>query len=839
MSPARRSKLVLVVVGLAAGGGLVLGALFAALNSPALLGGLAGVLGYEVSAHALSVSPRLSGSIAGLRVARRRDDTMTLLAAQVTARASLPRMLRGEVDSLVLQSPRLTLRIGKGQPVETDLSFLERLPGVRQLDVQDGQALITFEASPRRVELTRANLSVRDYSARTGGRVAFRTDFAVTTGGTRAVAATGTMKGDFALTGGYPRPYGRGTMELVVASGTYTGDGQTIPLSGLTLSVEMAYDRGTETFAVTALRGQSKGFGVITGTGQAVLRGEVPWRASLSAAAIDVAQAFTAIKPFLPEDYRGWTMQGQGDVQTRLQGTYAKGQLALDGSATVSFRRAGMSSPDGSKAAQGVGGKLVLRLRYGTLEEKLSFGVRWDQRDGEYLWGSYYTDLAGHTASLAADGTLTWDQVRRLRLTGSLDAFQTGDFRLSGDGEGDRWIVRVEAADVSHTRIAQVLLRDYLREASADLASLSVTGTSSLDAVLSYDGAATEVVGRYRTEGTTLEVPTLQLAVREIAADLPFDLRYPAAAGGTPSPAAPGFLQFRRLQRRDLGVDEVRIPLRIAANALEVPEPVTIAFLGGQVRVSEVWVDDLLEPARCRLGVTVEGVDLGLLTRRLLGREYPGVVDADLGAMTCARGRIGSGGRVVVRAFGGEIEATQLFAEDVLSSGRKLGGDIAFREISLEEVTRDLAVGKMSGIVHGSLDDFSLEYGQPASGLLEIESVERRGVEQWISVEAIQSISILGTGASGALTGGLTRFFKYYPYRKIGVRCALRNDQLTIRGTIHEGGTEYLVRRGFLRGVDVVNQNPDNAISFKDMQERIGRIRRRPGVEAGGAGPER
>ena len=55
-----------------------------------------------------------------------------------------------------------------------------------------------------------------------------------------------------------------------------------------------------------------------------------------------------------------------------------------------------------------------------------------------------------------------------------------------------------------------------------------------------------------------------------------------------------------------------------------------------------------------------------------------------------------------------------------------------------------------------------------------------------------------------------------------------------VNGTIHEGGKEYLVRRGFLRGVDVVNQNPDNVISFRDMQERIKRISRRPGAEPAG-----
>ena len=46
----------------------------------------------------------------------------------------------------------------------------------------------------------------------------------------------------------------------------------------------------------------------------------------------------------------------------------------------------------------------------------------------------------------------------------------------------------------------------------------------------------------------------------------------------------------------------------------------------------------------------------------------------------------------------------------------------------------------------------------------------------------------------------------------------------TVNGTIREGGTEYLVKRGSFSGVDIVNQNPDNRISFKDMVKRIKRV---------------
>ena len=75
------------------------------------------------------------------------------------------------------------------------------------------------------------------------------------------------------------------------------------------------------------------------------------------------------------------------------------------------------------------------------------------------------------------------------------------------------------------------------------------------------------------------------------------------------------------------------------------------------------------------------------------------------------------------------------------------------------------------------------------------------------------------------LAGRFVSLFKEFPYKKIGVRSSLENDVFRINGTIKEGGLEYLVKRSGFSGVDVVNLNPDNRASFKDMVKRIKRIK--------------
>jgi hypothetical protein len=807
---------------------------FAVLESSAVLHGISQAFGYDGHAQTNSFSPGLSGSIFGLPVRNIGRDDLALLASNITPKKSFDVILRGEIDKLVLQDLKLTYRIGKDRTGAPDLSFLERLAKVRLLEVQNAEVLVTFEGGPQQVTLTNVNVAVRDYSSRAGGNIDFHADFAFVDGGDTAIAASGKARGNFRLTGVYPGPSGEATVELVVDSARYTSGNRTASLNGLTLAADLAYDQLTETVAINALRGESKDVGNIKGTAKALLRGEMPWSASLSATSVDFAKVLAVIQPFLPADYRSWTIQGQGGIETQAQGTLGEDRPELNGTAAFSFVQGGFSSPNGTTAAQGVNGKLAVEFMRVAPEQKLAFNLRAEQRDGEYLWGKYYNNLVGRQASLTMDGAFFLGGGQRFELRGWLDFFQTGDYSFTAGGEGSDWALHFKAADVSHARVIETLLKEYLKGLSPSLASLSVTGTSFFDTTIRHEGDALIISGTYRTDDASLTAPDMQVSIQKIAADVPFTLEYPSSGTAVTPSQEPGFIRFQTLQRRRLTVESLKVPLVISQNRLEVPEPIAVPFFGGQVHLYGLQIDDVLFPTRYRFGVRIANVDLGRMTRRLTGIEYPGTINADLGMMRYENNRITSEGNALVTLFGGEIEATDLFGENLASVSRKIGGDITFRNISLDELTRKIAVGKITGVIQGSLKNFVMEYGEPASFVLVVESVPRRGVEQSISMDAIQSISILGTGVDSALNRGITQFFKEYPYSKIGLRCVLKNDQFSVNGTIHDGGKEYLVRRGWLRGVDVINQNPNNVISFRDMEERVKRISRSPEIEPGG-----
>jgi hypothetical protein len=269
---------------------VVLGGLFAALHSPWALSRLAGAFGYDVHARAISLSPSLSGSISGLSVTNPRSRAVALHAANVTLKNSLEMILRGEIERLELRHPKFSFRLGAAGGGAFDLSFLTAVPRIGLLNIQEAEALLTFEGSRQRMHLENANLTVKNYSSQTGGSITFQTHFDFTGGGKTAFMAKGTLTGDFHLSSVSPQPSGKGTLTCVIDSGQYTADNRTVSLGGISLALDMAYDRHTETFRLTSLRGESASFGTVRGSAEALLRGNTPWSVNLSATSIDFAQ---------------------------------------------------------------------------------------------------------------------------------------------------------------------------------------------------------------------------------------------------------------------------------------------------------------------------------------------------------------------------------------------------------------------------------------------------------------------------------------------------------------------------------------------------------------------
>jgi hypothetical protein len=189
-------------------------------------------------------------------------------------------------------------------------------------------------------------------------------------------------------------------------------------------------------------------------------------------------------------------------------------------------------------------------------------------------------------------------------------------------------------------------------------------------------------------------------------------------------------------------------------------------------------------------------------------------------------------GEITARVFGGEIQVSNISASGIFTAAPVFSLNAACHDLMLSDMTTDTTFGKIEGVLGGHIRDFEIAYGQPQKFDLLLETVKRKNIPQTISIKAVDNIARIGGGQSPfmGLAGAFASVFERFPYKKIGIHAGLENDMFTINGTIHEDGTEYIVKRSGFSGVNIVNQNPDNRINFKDMMKRIQRIAHKGGA---------
>jgi hypothetical protein len=239
-----------------------------------------------------------------------------------------------------------------------------------------------------------------------------------------------------------------------------------------------------------------------------------------------------------------------------------------------------------------------------------------------------------------------------------------------------------------------------------------------------------------------------------------------------------------------------------------------------------VWEFMGMSSSSLQTSLSLEGLDLQPLLSRFWSKPVEGSLSGQLDPVRLEGGMLTSRGQMRGRVFGGEVVVTSLGAEGILTGSPVLTLDAHWEGLSLSELTGDTSFGKIQGLVSGHIRNLEIAHAQPQRFELLAETVQKKGVPQTISVTAVDSITKIGSGQSPfiGVAGAFSSLFREFPYEKIGVRASLGNDVFTINGTIKEDGVEYLVKKGGFSGVNVINQNPDNRISFNDMVKRIRRV---------------
>jgi hypothetical protein len=370
-------------------------------------------------------------------------------------------------------------------------------------------------------------------------------------------------------------------------------------------------------------------------------------------------------------------------------------------------------------------------------------------------------------------------------------------------------------------------LRDPLAASHRDLAGLEMDGTAEVDLSFSGSGQAADLAGILRLRSGDLRGGADPPLLSGLDLDLPIAYSLGAPDPGLPKPsdsARWGRLRLKRLRLAGQELGPLEMPAVLVPNRLYLGGAIDTSLFGAKLSLRQIQVAEPLSPRfRINMAAQLDGLDLA----RVAGENFPleGHLGGFLDPLSISRERMTATGELTGDLFGGRLDIRNVTAERPVSAGREIGADVTVERIDLERLSEALGVGRITGRLSGSIEGLRIAYGQPVAFHLKMESVPVKGVTQSVSLKAVNSISLVSTGSalSGMGLSLMTTLFKEFPYEKIGFECGLKNDVFTVRGLIHEDGVEYLVKRRFFTGINVINRIPDNRIGFSDMVERAKR----------------
>ncbi|MFW6055615.1 MAG: hypothetical protein ACOC9D_06880, partial [Thermodesulfobacteriota bacterium] len=523
---------------------------------------------------------------------------------------------------------------------------------------------------------------------------------------------------------------------------------------------------------------------------------------------------------------KGWELSASENIRLSLSRVAGRDVSFSTG---LGFADMNFQNKSGTFLGEGLSGEFRAEGSFDPDSNAVSGQTRLQIDQGETLLDRFYLDLSRHALSVSCSlaSALVGDEPAAVDLTAGLQDLvrveSRGTIGLTGD-------IPEAALDVlvPETRLQPVfqsLVQEPLALTHPFLSEVEMAGDLGLKLRIDSSPKGWKLTGRTSLNIEQLTAAEAGFGLEGLRLELP--LWHQSQAGRFTRDRLSGSLFVKRFDLPWLPGQGLNWELSAGPNELMVPQTTMIQTPGGDVRLGPLQISGFLNSLpRIETSLGLDDFRLGPVFERFMDHPIQGRMSGDLERIVIDDGAMQTNGTLLAEAYDGRIMIYDILARKIFSPLPVFGLSCELNGLNLAEMTAGTGFGKIQGILEGSIRNLEFAAGQPQAFDLLLETEKSRGVDQKISVKAVDNIARIGGGQSPFMgaAGIMAAFFKNFSYEKIGIRASLENDRLRVNGTISEQGTEYLVKKSGLTGVNIINSNPDNVISFDDMVERIQRV---------------
>lgn len=612
----------------------------------------------------------------------------------------------------------------------------------------------------------------------------------------------------------------KGAMESFI----FTSAAQSVAVEAVDFEGRGSFDPGSMNLLLNSLDVRALSLPTLHIEARTGLKPGGETQVKLQATEVDVAQLRSLFSSFFPKRLTDWKFDGRGSLDLEVQLSPHKENKIWNVRGELNLSEVLFQDPSFNLAGEALRHTISWKGEYRTMPEEVEFSLSFALDQGESLWKEMYVSWSENPIRGDVSGVFRVPQKEAEIHSLDIHFSPYGNASVTGTVK----LEKPYCLDLKGSVVLSLGAFDsgFLGLRTRWQEGFRMMGEAHSDFHLTAKDKSFKTSGELLIKEGMLENQTSNLTIQGIEARIPFDFE----TGGEESQeeralsSEKGYFLARTLETSYFRIQPFKLNISSLKNKFLI-EPFSIELFGGTAAFGKSLFS--VDPDRFDFNgissLNLDGLDISQFPIESNQFRLEGTMKANFPQVELAPHIISIQGTGEVDIFDGKafVENIKIFSPFLKS--RTISLDITFDDVNLEKMTDSIPFGRVTGILKGEIKGLAISYGQPESFTLRLESVKKKGVSQLFSLKAVDDLTVLSSGEKSGFSAlkGIARFAPNFPYGKIGIVSSLENDMFTLRGTFRKDGTEYLVRKSWLFGISVINRNPDNKISFKDMINRL------------------
>lgn len=268
-------------------------------------------------------------------------------------------------------------------------------------------------------------------------------------------------------------------------------------------------------------------------------------------------------------------------------------------------------------------------------------------------------------------------------------------------------------------------------------------------------------------------------------------------------------------------IGKTSVKAQVESSSLQLSEVWSIPIFDGELQISKL---DVQRPGEETVQWTFDGqlspISMEQVSRRLAWPELHGQLSGVIPNINYKDAHINVDGALTVNLFEGTTTISNLKLDQPFGSLPQLYADIDLKGMNLEILTDTFDFGKITGKLDGKISELRLSNWRPVQLNADFATPKQDKSRRRISQKAINNLSKVGGGVGGALQRSFLRFFEDFSYKRLGLKCILRNEVCEMSGVSDAKQGYYIVKGGGLPPrINVVGYT--RRVDWPDLIDRL------------------